>query len=226
MRMLQLPNAAGVRAAVVGAADVGQLHDVQLETRRTRSTTSARCSTRSRSTKTPGRTRSKAGRTTRTARRSTSARSSSPTWASESRVMTDYDTPITEDSERSVFAIEAKNEKALAEDARKVDEQRARRGASRSSASTSSGNACQPNAVEEPAVDVPRLHAGRHRSDEKRRGRSEERERVLPNSAVTVALGHLMMASDIEYLSEILEGFGQRERLASSADYQQVRRAS
>ena len=31
-----------------------------------------------------------------------------------------------------------------------------------------------------------------------------------------------MMASDIDYLREILEGFGQRERLASSADYQQV----
>ena len=45
---------------------------------------------------------------------------------------------------------------------------------------------------------------------------------MLPNSAVTVALGHLMMASDIDYLQEILEGFGQRERLASSPDYQQV----
>jgi hypothetical protein len=31
-----------------------------------------------------------------------------------------------------------------------------------------------------------------------------------------------MMASDIEYLSEILEGFAQRERLSSAADYQQV----
>jgi hypothetical protein len=31
-----------------------------------------------------------------------------------------------------------------------------------------------------------------------------------------------MMASDINYLREILEGFAQRERLASGADYQQV----
>ena len=43
---------------------------------------------------------------------------------------------------------------------------------------------------------------------EKEAEEEDERERVLPNSAVTVALGHLMMASDIEYLSEILEGFG------------------
>jgi hypothetical protein len=58
--------------------------------------------------------------------------------------------------------------------------------------------------------------------DEEAAGGGEDRERVLPNSAVTVALGHLMMASDIEYLTEILEGFGQRDRLSSSADYQQV----
>jgi hypothetical protein len=31
-----------------------------------------------------------------------------------------------------------------------------------------------------------------------------------------------MKASDVKYLTEILEGFGQRERLASSADYKQM----
>jgi hypothetical protein len=45
---------------------------------------------------------------------------------------------------------------------------------------------------------------------------------VIPNSAVTVALGHLMLASDTEYLIDVLEGFAQRERLASSSDYQQM----
>jgi hypothetical protein len=45
---------------------------------------------------------------------------------------------------------------------------------------------------------------------------------VIPNSAVTVALGHLMMASDTRYLLDVLQGFGQRERLASSADYAQM----
>ena len=59
--------------------------------------------------------------------------------------------------------------------------------------------------------------ATRSRPAKKRRS-----ERVLPNSAVTVALGHLMMASDIKYLTEILQGFGQRDRLASSADYKQM----
>jgi hypothetical protein len=59
-------------------------------------------------------------------------------------------------------------------------------------------------------------------TDEEAAKDEAEGEPVLPNSAVCVALGHMLMASDIEYLREILEGFGQRERLASSADYAQV----
>src|SRR5690606_30792629 len=47
-------------------------------------------------------------------------------------------------------------------------------------------------------------------------------ERVLPNSASCVAMGHLLVASDIEYLREILEGFGQHERLSASPDYLHV----
>src|SRR5205814_484992 len=43
-----------------------------------------------------------------------------------------------------------------------------------------------------------------------------------PTSAVTVALGHMMWASDTKYLEEVLQGFGQHERLASSADYRQM----
>jgi hypothetical protein len=53
-------------------------------------------------------------------------------------------------------------------------------------------------------------------------GDAGDQERVLPNSAVTVAFGHMFMASDINFLKEVLAGFGQRERLASAVDYQQV----
>ena len=31
-----------------------------------------------------------------------------------------------------------------------------------------------------------------------------------------------MLASDTEYLTDVLEGFAQRERLASSGDYEQM----
>jgi hypothetical protein len=49
-----------------------------------------------------------------------------------------------------------------------------------------------------------------------------EQQRVLPNSAVCIALGQMMMASDIEFLKELLGEFGQREMLSSSGDYQLV----
>ncbi len=45
---------------------------------------------------------------------------------------------------------------------------------------------------------------------------------MLPNSAVCVAFGQLMIASDIRYLEHLLGGFGQRELLTSSGDYQLV----
>jgi len=50
----------------------------------------------------------------------------------------------------------------------------------------------------------------------------DEKEHVLPNSAVCVAYGQLMVASDIEYLKYLLGGFGQRELLTNSGDYQLV----
>jgi hypothetical protein len=135
--------------------------------------------------------------------------------------MSDYATPITTDSERALFAIEATDEKAL-------------------SAALAKWMSREPDVVrrelgdivvwervpeqlEEPEVDVPDFFTPvQPKGEEKAAEDQAERERVLPSSAVTVALGHLMMASDINYLQEILEGFGQRERLASSADYQQV----
>jgi hypothetical protein len=77
-----------------------------------------------------------------------------------------------------------------------------------------------PEKIESVTVSVPGFEKIATGDDEvKEEG---ELEPVLPNSAVTVALGHMMMASNIDYLMEILAGFGQRERLASSGDYQQV----
>jgi hypothetical protein len=135
-------------------------------------------------------------------------------------VMSSYDTPISEDSERAIFAIEAKDEKALAKTlekwmAKETDVKRHQVG--------------QyviwerlPKDSSEPDVEVPGFTTNRTGSDEKSLTEKRRKERVLPNSAVTVALGHLMKASDYKYLTEILESFGQRERLASSADYKQM----
>jgi hypothetical protein len=134
-------------------------------------------------------------------------------------VMTTYDTPITEKSERSVFAIEAKNEQELAKTLEKWmknerDVVRREIGPFVVWERTS-----KVNAVEEPRIEIKGFETKR---SSKSGTPKRERERVIPNSAVTVALGHLMMASDTEYLIDVLQGFAQRERLASSSDYQQM----
>jgi hypothetical protein len=135
-------------------------------------------------------------------------------------VMSSFDTPISEESERAVFAIEAKNEKALAKTlekwmAKETDVVRRQVGQY-----VIFERVPKDNATAEP--EVPGFSTVRTGSDEKSLSEKRRKERVLPNSAVTVALGHMMLASDINYLTEILQGFGQRERLASAADYEQM----
>ncbi|HVT28884.1 MAG TPA: hypothetical protein VHE81_12790 [Lacipirellulaceae bacterium] len=133
-------------------------------------------------------------------------------------VMSAYDTPISEDSERAVFAIEAKNEKALAatlEKWMKKEPGVVRRQVGQYTIWERVKN----NASEEPEVVVPGFSTI---SSEGGANANKRKERVLPNSAVTVALGHMLMASDINYLTELLQGFGQHERLASSTDYEQM----
>lgn len=138
-------------------------------------------------------------------------------------IMTGYETPITTDSERSLFAIEATNEKALGAAlekwmSREPDVVR------RDLGQWVVWERVPPNqAVEEPLVDVPGgFSPVEPEAEDQATEEEEDRQRVLPNSAVTVALGHLMMASDIAFLQELLEGYSQRDRLGSSADYQQV----
>jgi hypothetical protein len=136
-------------------------------------------------------------------------------------VMSSYDVPISEDSERAVFAIEAKDEKALAKTldkwmAKETDVVKHQVGPYVVYERVPK----QAGAVEE--LDVPGFTTVRTGSDEKTVNEKKRKERVLPNSASTVALGHLLMASDVNYLIELLQSFGQRERLASSADYKQM----
>jgi hypothetical protein len=135
-------------------------------------------------------------------------------------VITSYDIPVTEDCERSVFSVEAKNEAALAKTLEKwmKNERDVKR--REIGQYVIWERIAKSNIVEEPQVDVPGFTPSK--SSKSGKANKKERERVIPNSAVTVALGHLMLASDVAYLTEILEGFAQRERLASSPDYKQL----
>lgn len=129
-------------------------------------------------------------------------------------VITSYDTPINENSERSVFAIEAKNEAALTKTLEKwmKNEHDIKRHEVGQYVIWERNPQAAPQDVVIPGFETVRSN----------KATKNDRERVLPNAAVTVALGHLMMASDVGYLTEILGGFAQRDRLASSADYQQL----
>jgi hypothetical protein len=137
-------------------------------------------------------------------------------------LMSSYDTPISEDSERAVFAIEAKDEKALAKTLEKWMAKENGNNVKRHQIGQYVIFERVQNATSEPDVEVPGFTENRTGSDEKSVNEKRRKERVLPNSAVTVALGHLIKASDVKYLTEILQGFGQRDRLASSADYKQM----
>ncbi len=137
-------------------------------------------------------------------------------------VMSSYDTPISEDSERAVFAIEAKDEKALAKTLEKWMKKEPDVVRRQVGQYVIWERVAKENAVNEPEVEPLGFTTIRTGSDEKSVNEKKRRERVLPNSAVSVALGQMMMASDIKYLIEVLQGFGQHERLASSDDYEQM----
>jgi hypothetical protein len=137
-------------------------------------------------------------------------------------ILAGYDLPISPASEHSVFAIEAKNEQELSKTLAKW--MRREPGVERRDVGQFViwERVSPDQEEEEPQVQVPGITPLEPEPEEEQDVEENERERVLPNSAVTVALGHIMMASDIQYLQDILEGYGQRERLASSPDYQQV----
>jgi hypothetical protein len=136
-------------------------------------------------------------------------------------VISDYETPISPESERSIIAIEANDEQKLAAALEKwMSEEPDIK--ERQINGIQVWERVPPTAdVEE--IDVPGFSSLGAAADESADDEEDE-ERVLPNSASCVAMGHLIMASDIDYLREILAGYGQHERLVTSADYQLVAR--
>jgi hypothetical protein len=138
-------------------------------------------------------------------------------------VISSYDTPISEDSERAVMAVEAKDEKALAKTLDKWMENEAKSGGivrHQVGQYVIWEHVNKAEGTSEPAVEgFTELRTG---NDEQSKKEKDRKEKVLPNAAVTVALGYLLRASDANYLTMILQGFGQNDRLASSADYHQM----
>jgi hypothetical protein len=141
-------------------------------------------------------------------------------------ILADYRTPITIDSERSLFAIEAKNEKGLAAALEKwmTKEPDVVR---RELGEFVIWERVPPQLAAEEAGVPPPPGFKRITTEPKKEDKDDKdnRNRVLPNSAVCVALGHMIMASDIDYLKRILEGVAENERLAGTEEYQNVSQA-
>ncbi len=131
-------------------------------------------------------------------------------------VVTDFTTPITVNSERSLIAIEAKNEKgvfdALVKWMKGENYKRIKIGEVDAWESL-------PPETNNDELDLLSIQLGGSGAKPKE---EKKHEKLLPNSAVCVAHNHLMITSDVDYLKDILAGFPQHERLATSYDFKQV----
>lgn len=137
-------------------------------------------------------------------------------------VLSDYQLPITPKSERLLFAAETTNEKDLAAaidksmktdpDARRVEID----GHVVWVIVDQEGDAPEAVKIENNPTFGPSVPS--------EDGDEEKEERHMPpNSAVTVAFGHLLVSTNIDFLSKILTSNDPREQLVNNTDYKLIK---
>jgi hypothetical protein len=136
-------------------------------------------------------------------------------------LVADYATPISVESERSVIAVEAKDEAKLAATIERIMENEPDVERREFGDFVIWERVPTSMEVEELTFDAPSLSP---LSPVEKPAAADEQsgEHLMPNSAVCVALGQMFLASDIKFLEELLAGYGQQDMLTSSVDYQQV----
>ncbi len=138
-------------------------------------------------------------------------------------LITDYKTPITISSERSVIAIEAKDEKQLADTVRRIMEKEPDVERREFGNFVIWERVPEDATIQELEIDAPGLSPlSADESKPAAEGDADQKEHVLPNSAVCVAFGQMLIASDIQYLEELISEHTERDMLTSSGDYQLV----
>ena len=141
-------------------------------------------------------------------------------------LITDHATPIDTDSERMVIAVEAIDPTRVAATVAKsmsIDPDRAKIDVQGNVAweLIDRSMAIPQLEVELPGGAVP--HADHDDEAHRRRGKLREREeKLLPHAVVTVANGHLFVASHRDILERVLATKGDVESLGSAADYAAV----
>ncbi len=141
-------------------------------------------------------------------------------------LITDHATPIGTDSERMVIAVEAVDPERVAATVAKsmsIDPDMAKIDVQGNVAweLIDRSMAIPQLEVELPGGAVP--HADHDDDAHRRRAKLREREeKLLPHSVVTVAHGHLFVASHRDILERVLATKGDVEALGSAADYGQI----
>lgn len=135
-------------------------------------------------------------------------------------VVTAYELPITTTSERLLFAIEAPDEQKVAKAIEKTlkDDKEIR---PRKFQNYVIWETIPPKKAEVPAVSL-QLPGLPGRQGGGGRGTQGQESALLPNAAVTVAHGRLLVASHYDFLIRILEQTDERLSLARTVEYQQV----
>jgi hypothetical protein len=139
-------------------------------------------------------------------------------------ILSDYELPITVTSERLLFAIETNDAEALAATvakAMKADDQAHRREFKVGDKTYIIWEMVEhdPEDSAAPVVELGGI-PGLPGVDEDEE--DDEEEPLLPNKAVTVAHGRLMIASHIQFLHKVLENAESRAHLADSVDFKLV----
>ncbi len=137
-------------------------------------------------------------------------------------VITDYKIPITTTSEQLLFAIEAKNPEAVAAGIKKMmqnDPTVKRRVFEGIEIWETVEEEVKDFTVE---LDLPAIPNAAPTEEETDDDDDDEEERLLPNAAVTVAFGHLVVASRYEFLVKVLSEAKKQETLGRCVDFQAV----
>jgi hypothetical protein len=140
-------------------------------------------------------------------------------------VITDYELPITTTSERLFFAVEIKDEKAVAAAVEKLmtSDPPPKRTEEYGCVIWETTSAEETDAIAPPVVAMPSLNV--RNEDAKTEAPQEKAPRLLPHLTVTVADGHLFAASHRDFLIKVLEtrkANDPRNWLGRSTDFQSV----
>jgi hypothetical protein len=140
----------------------------------------------------------------------------------QAAMLSDFQLPIHPDSERTLYAFAATNPTKVADSLRRQmeDDDRAVK-----HANIAGHVVWEIKSVEKPATPKPEPTKGRGGLDRFRKQQAEKTDddRLIPNSAMTVAHGHLLVCTHLDLLKRVLEEAAAGDQsLGKSIDYQLV----